>query len=560
MTDNSQATVLEAADLEPGTAEPIELDAVIIGAGFSGVGMLRRLRDSGFSTVVLEAADGIGGTWYFNKYPGARCDSWAHIYCYSFSEELMREAPLRNRYYWQHEVLEYLDLVVDKFDLRRQVRLNSWVDSAIFDEQTQRWLIETADGLRISAQYCIAAVGAISGANIPEIEGIDDFEGEIYHTSTWPDEDVDMTGRRVAVVGTGASGVQVIPLIAEEAEHLTVFQRTPTFILPARQRVLSEEEVADIKNRQAEIIETGRWTPSGTEFLPKEQSGHEASPEERRAFYEEAWEKGGFHLLMDGYIDTFVDEEVNADVSEFVREKIRELVDDPELAERLMPYDHAIGTKRTPVVAGYPECFNRDNVSLVSVREEPILEATAAGFRTAEKLHELDVIVFATGYDAWTGAIGKIDIRGRDGQRLAEKWKEGPSTYLGVASVGFPNLFIMTGPGSPGILANTTTSIEHHVEWIGDLMEYMRERDYATIEPLPEIEVSWTAFCNEEANRTLMVKAKSFWMGRNLPGKKEMFYPYIGGAGEYRRMCNQVVSRDYEGFELSRAEDAAAVA
>jgi cation diffusion facilitator CzcD-associated flavoprotein CzcO len=527
-------------------------DVAIIGAGFSGLYMLHRARDVlGLDAVVFEAGEGVGGTWYWNRYPGARCDSESYYYSYSFSEELEQEWEWTSKYPEQPEILRYLDHVADKFDLRRDIRLATRVDRAAFDEATACWIVRTAEGEEVSAQFLVSAVGCLSAANVPAIPGLDRFAGEWYHTGRWPHEGVDFTGRRVGLIGTGSTGIQATPVIAAQADHLTVFQRTPNYTVPARNAPLAAERAAEIKANYPAIREHARNSYGGFPFDPSHRSALEVSPEERQATYEQLWEEGGFKFLFGSFYDLLINEEANETASEFIRGKIREIVRDPEVAETLAPRDHPYGSKRPPIDTGYFETFNRANVSLVDLRAEPIEEITERGVRTAVREHPLDVIVFATGFDAMTGALLKMDIRGRGGRSLRDKWADGPCSYLGLQIAGFPNLFTITGPGSPSVLSNMPVSIEQHVEWISDCITHVRDTSGATIEATAEAEAAWVDHVAELADLTLFSKANSWYLGANIPGKKRVFMPYVGGVANYRQRCDEVTAGGYEGFAIS---------
>ncbi len=537
---------------EAGAEPATDFDAVIVGAGFSGLYMLHRLRNEmGLSARVFEAGDGVGGTWYWNRYPGAKSDSPSHIYCYSFSEELRQEWEWTETYPEQPEMMSYLDHVTDKFDLRRDIQFGTRVTSAAFDEDTNRWEIQTDAGDVVSARFFIAAVGALSAANVPEFEGLDTFEGEWYHTGEWPHEGVDFTGKRVGIIGTGATGIQVIPKVAEEADHLTVFQRTPNFAVPARNRSLDSEEWRRIKENYDEIWREIRQTFAGFQLHFIDHGALDDSPEERERAYQARWDQGGFGLWLGNYNDIFFTEQANDTVSEWLREKIQERVDDPVTAEKLTPRDHAFGTKRVPLETNYYEAFNRDNVELVDVKKAPIQEITPTGLRTQDGEYTFDVLVIATGFDAITGPLNNIDFRGRGGQLLRDKWAEGPKTYLGLTSVGFPNLFFITGPQSPSVLSNMPVSIEQHVEWISGIIEHMRERGLELIEPTAQAEEEWTDHAQEVAYSTLFPESATWYMGANIPGKPQVFLPYLGGVGSYRQKCDEVAANDYEGFAFT---------
>jgi cyclohexanone monooxygenase len=531
-------------------AGPERLDAVIIGAGFAGLYMLHRLRGLGVTARVYERGDGVGGTWYWNRYPGARCDSESMYYSYSFSPELEQEWHWTERYPGQAEILGYLNHVADRFDLRRDIVLGRRVVAATFDETTNRWSVTTDDGGEVTATYCIMAVGCLSAANVPDFDGAETFAGPIYHTGDWPQGGVDLNGKRVAVIGTGASGIQAIPVIAGQAAHLTVFQRTPNFSIPAENRPMDPAFEEAWKADYSEWRRKARYSRGGIPYPASERSALEASEEERRATFEAAWGAGGFSFTFGTYRDLVVDERANLAVADFVRSKIGEIVHDPVVAEKLKPTTYPFGTKRLPLDTNYFETFNRANVTLVDLKVDPISEITPLGIRAGDQTYELDVIVFATGFDALTGPLFAIDIRGRSGLRLKEKWAEGPRSYLGLGSAGFPNLFTITGPGSPSVLSNMPVSIEQHVEWIGDCIAALRAGGVETIEATPEAEQAWMAHVNEVAQLTLYPKAASWYMGANIPGKPRVFMPYIGGVGNYRQKCDSVAANHYEGFRL----------
>ncbi|WP_066053950.1 flavin-containing monooxygenase [Robertmurraya korlensis] len=526
-------------------------DAVVVGAGFSGLYMLYRLREAGFSTAVFEAGDGVGGTWYWNRYPGARCDSESIYYNYTFSEELYNEWTWTSRYPAQPEILRYLNFVADKFDLKKDIQFKTRVQSAHYNEDTKKWEIQLDNGTNVTAKYFITGVGCLSAANLPKFNGLENFKGEFYHTGHWPHEGVDFKGKRVGIIGTGSSGVQAIPVIAQEAEHLTVFQRTPQYSAPARNHPYSEEYLEQAKNNFLEIKKQMRESAGGQPAIPPDKSALEVTPEERQKVYEHAWENGGLGLFA-AYYDITINEEANETVAEFIRGKIKEIVKDPETASKLLP-SYYYGTKRPIIDTNYYETFNRDNVSLVDVRKNPIEEITTSGVRTSEEEVELDALVFATGYDGMTGPLLKIDIRGKDGISLKEKWNGGASTrtYLGVANAGFPNFFMITGPESPSVLSNMPVSIEQHVEWIGDCIEHFEKQGVETIEAAVEAEESWSKHCREVAEATLFTKTDSWYTGANIPGKPRGFLIYLGGVGAYRKKCEEIAANGYEGFTIT---------
>ncbi|MGI8689673.1 MAG: flavin-containing monooxygenase [Thermomicrobiales bacterium] len=526
-----------------------DCDAVIVGAGLAGLYMLHRLRGLGLTARVYEAGGGVGGTWYWNRYPGARCDIESMDYSYSFSDELQQEWRWSERYATQPEILRYISHVADRFDLRRDIRFETRVTAAAFDATTNRWTIQTDGGERVSARFCIMAIGCLSTAQTPRFPGLETFKGAWYHTGNWPHAGVDFTGQRVGVIGTGASGIQAIPVIARQAAHLFVFQRTPNFTIPAWNAPLDPEHERRRKANYAEHRRKNRESRAGFVVPVGDTPALAATPDERQRAYEARWERGGFGFTS-AFADLSTNEEANETAAAFVRARIRDIVRDPAVAEALSPRDHPIGTKRLPLDTDYYDTFNRENVTLVDVRKNPIEAITPDGLRTRDAAYALDRIVFATGFDAMTGALLAIDIRGRAGSTLKQKWAEGPRTYLGIAVAGFPNLFIITGPGSPSVLSNMIVSIEQHVDWIADCIAYLRARNLAAIEATCEAENAWVAHVNEVANTTLYPRANSWYMGANIPGKPRIFMPYIGGVGAYRQKCDTVAANGYAGFTL----------
>jgi cation diffusion facilitator CzcD-associated flavoprotein CzcO len=537
-------------------AHEVDYDAVIVGAGFGGLGMLHQLKDAGFSAHVFETGDNVGGTWYWNRYPGICCDSESTVYSLAFDKALLAEWEYTSRYPRGHEVLAYLNRFADRNDLRKDISFSTRVASATVDTDAGIWTIKTTDGEEVRCRYFVTAVGCLSAAQMPDIPGAHSFKGKQYHTARWPHEGVDLTGLRVGVIGTGSSGIQVVPELAKEAERLVVFQRTANYSIPSRNRPLTAEEIENIKTNGVALKEEAKHTQTGNLVWPREGSALDVEESERRAVYQEDWDHGGFKLLFGGYEDLVVNEDSNETVAEFVRERIREVVEDPEVAEKLTPRDHAIGTKRPPLDQGYFETFNRPNVELVDIRSAPIEEITEKGIRTSEGEYELDVIVFATGFDTMTGSLAKIDIHNSEGLRLADKWADHPITYLGLSTAGFPNMFVITGPGSPSVLSNMPTSIEQHIEWIRGCLEYARDHGVARIEPTREAEEEWTEHVDEVAKETLLARTKSWYTGANTPGKSFRFIPYIGGVGEYRKRCSEVAEKGYEGFEMQAGNGA----
>jgi len=527
-----------------------DYDVVVVGAGFAGLYALYRLRTLGFTVRVIEAGDDVGGTWYWNRYPGARCDVESLDYSFSFDEALQQEWKWTERYSAQPEILAYIRHVADRFDLRQDIEFGTRVESATLEESTRTWTVQTDTGRTLTARSCIMATGMLSVGRMPEIAGIDDFQGTILHTGAWPMDGIDLSGKRVAVIGTGSSGIQAIPEIAKTAGHLTVFQRTPHFSVPARNAPLDPQFQEDFKLTYSHHRELARNAYAGTLKLTGDQSALEVPEDERARRYEAAWESGGSGILR-LFRDLFHDVDANATAAEFVRQKIRTIVEDPQTAEALSPSGYPIGTKRIALDTNYYETFTRRNVKLVGVRGGGIERITPTGVATPTAEHDFDVIVFATGFDAMTGALLKMDIRGRGGLPLREKWAAGPRTYLGVSSAGFPNLFFVTGPGSPSVLANMVMAIEQHIEWITEALEYLRKEDLETMEPRLDAEDAWVEHVNELAAGTLFPIANSWYLGANVPGKPRVFMPYLGGLGTYRAKCAEVAAASYEGFDLA---------
>jgi cyclohexanone monooxygenase len=529
-------------------------DVVVVGAGFAGMYMLHRLRGQGFSVRVYEQGGDVGGTWYWNRYPGARCDVESMQYSYSFSEELQQEWNWSERYAPQPEILKYANHVADRFDLRSDIQLNTRVDRAAFNESTSRWSVTTSGGKTVTAKYVVLATGCLSNARMPDIKGLKDFSGKVYHTGHWPHEPVDFTDLRVGVIGTGSSAIQSVPIIARQARQLTVFQRTPNFSIPARNAPLTVEEREAFRAKYPEIRRFAREEARNGIYTEMPDRGAlDDGDNERRSKYEARWNRGGL-TFMSVYNNLAIDKAANDTAADFVREKIADIVRDPETARLLQPNNHPIGSKRICIDTDYFATFNRPNVALVDIRSNPIEEITANAVRTGGRGYEVDALVLATGFDAMTGSVAKIDICGRDGQTLNQKWAEGPKTYLGLMSAGFPNLFIITGPGSPSVLSNMIVSIEQHVDWIADCIAWMRDRGLVTMEANKDAEDKWVAHVNEVAHTTLYPQANSWYMGANIPGKPQIFMPYIGGVGAYRQICNDVAAKGYEGFAVAAAE------
>ena len=532
----------------------VDVDAVVIGAGFSGLYMLHSLRDRlGLKVKVFEAGDGVGGTWYWNRYPGARCDSDSYIYCFTFDKQLLQEWTWSERYPEQPEILRYLEHVAERYDLKRDIDFGRRVTETVYDEANNRWTVHTDKGDAVTARYVIAAVGSLSATNVPKFKGLESFKGRWYHTSRFPHDGVDFTAKRVAVVGTGATAVQAIPVIAQQAKQLTVFQRTPNYCVPARNGKVDPEVVKARKADYDRIVERIRNSFFGFELAFIEKSALEATPEEREREFDRRWDAGGFAYWLGNYQDMFFSKEANDVCADYLKRKIRSIVKDPALAEKLIPRTYAYGTKRQPLDTNYYETFNKDNVLLVDAGDAPIEEITEKGIRAGGKEYEFDILVFATGFDAMTGPLKQLGIRGRGGRTLTHEWEEGPQTYLGLAVAGFPNLFTITGPQSPSVLSNMPVSIEQHVEWVTDCIDYLRRHGLATIEATPEAQAQWVAHVAEIVNMTLMPGANSWYMGANIPGKPRKFMPYLGlgGVGGYRQKCSEVAAKGYEGFHLA---------
>ncbi len=530
---------------EPG----VTFDVVVVGAGFAGLYLLHRLRAMGLSVKAFEAGDDVGGTWYWNRYPGARCDVPSQQYSFSFSPELEREWVWSEKYAAQPEILSYIRHVADRFDLRGLIQFETRVTAARFDEVDTVWSIQTDAGETVRARYCIMATGSLSASRLPDIPGIETFAGRTFHTGQWPHEGVDFTGRRVGVIGTGSSAVQAIPKIAEQAAKLTVFQRTPNFTVPARNGPLDSAAIDAWQRDFAELRKTAKATRSAMLYEYGDKPALDVSDEERQAEFERRWTNGGTNFLY-AYNDIVRDEGANATAAAFVHAKIAETVADPATADKLTPKDYPIGAKRICVDTDYYATFNRENVALVDLRAEPIETVSGDAIRTVGADYPLDDLVFATGFDAMTGALLAMDIRGVGGEVLREKWAAGPRTYLGLMTAGFPNLFMINGPGSPSVLSNMVMSIEHNVEWIADCLRTMQAGGQTRIEARREAEDDWVQHVNDVAAPTLYAKAASWYMGANIPGKPRVFMPYVGGFAAYTDRCAQVADRGYEGFAL----------
>lgn len=532
-------------------------DVVIAGAGFSGLYLLHRFEKAGFTARCFERGDGVGGTWYWNRYPGARCDVESMQYSYGFDEDLQQEWDWPEKFSAQGDILRYANHVADRFDLRKYITLNTEVRAAYFDETSRQWQIETDTGETVTSRYFVMAGGCISTAQIPKFEGLADYKGETYHTGNWPHEPVSFKGKRVAVIGTGSSGIQAIPVIADEAEHLTVFQRQANFSIPARNMPMTEEYANSWKNGYAEKRAEMRYLPNGILREGNDFSAFDVDEEERQRIYEERWEQGT-GAFLGSFNDILTSKAANDTMAEFVRGKIRETVKDKATAEILCPHTHPIGTKRICIDSGYYQTFNRPDVDLVDISKAGIERLTEKGLVANGQEFELDAIVFATGFDAMTGTLFNVDIRGREGLELKKKWEAGPRTYLGLMSEAFPNLFMITGPGSPSVKGNMINSLEQHVDLVVDTMLHMRDQGLEIIEPERTAEDEWVDHVQVVAHKTLFPQANSWYMGANIPGKPRLFMPYIAGVGSYRQTCEKIVAEGYKGFRFEAGEQAVA--
>ncbi|WKA30003.1 flavin-containing monooxygenase [Bradyrhizobium roseum] len=530
-----------------------QVDVAVVGAGFAGLYLLHKLRKAGFSAVAIEEADDVGGTWYWNRYPGARCDIQTIDYSYTFDPDLENAWQWSEKYATQPEILRYLGFVADRYDLRRDIRFGEKVTGANWDQAAERWKLTTDKGATISCRYYIMATGCLSAPKPPEIDGFKDFKGEVYFTGRWPHDEVKLAGKRIAVIGTGSSGIQSIPLLAEQASQLTVFQRTPNFALPAHNGPAPAERRALLEGDRAGYREQARWSLAGVPYPQQMAVSWQLTEAERRERFEQAWAAGDLvHILTQLWADQGVDADGNALLADLIREKIREVVKDPEIAEALSPHDHPFGAKRPCLDTNYYATYNRPNVTLVNLRQEPITAITATGIKTDKRSFDVDVIVFATGFDAMTGAIKAVHpITGRDGKSINDVWADGPQTYLGLTVAGFPNLFLITGPGSPSVLSNMAVSIEQHVDWVVERLAAMREAGFTTMEPTEAAQAGWARHMADCAMMTLHRLANTWYTGANVPGKAQGVMPYTGGVGPYRSICNEVVGRGMLGFKLS---------
>jgi len=533
------------------SADTGRYDAIVVGAGFAGLYMLHRLLKLGMKVKVFEAGDNVGGTWYWNRYPGARCDVESIEYSYSFSEELQQDWNWTERYSAQPEILKYIQHAADRFDLRRYVQFNTRVEGAEFDAATNVWTVTTNNGDTVQAPVCIMATGCLSTAKLPEVNGLDSFKGKWYHTGFWPQEPVDFTGKRVGVIGTGSSGIQLIPQVAKQASELFVFQRTANYCVPAHNVPLDRAVEQDVKQRYSEVRKQARESHGGVASIPvPTKSALEVSAEERQQVYEQRWQIGGLGMVR-AFNDLLTNEEANKTAADFIRGKIREIVADPKVAELLTP-TYPFGVKRLCTDTGYFQTYNRPNVKLVDIKRSPITAITPEGVATEAGEYKLDAIVFATGFDAMTGTLLAMDIHVKGGANLRDLWAQGPRTYLGIMTAGLPNLFMITAPGSPSVLSNVVVSIEQHVDWITNCITHMRNNDIARIEPEESAQDAWVAHVNAVADMTLLPKGASWYVGANVPGKPRVFMPYAGGVGLYRKKCDEVAASGYAGFRLSQ--------
>jgi cyclohexanone monooxygenase len=534
-----------------------QYDVLVVGAGFSGLYMLYRLRKLGLAALVVDAAGDVGGTWYWNRYPGARCDVESLSYSYSFDDDLQQEWEWKERYAPQPEILDYARHVADRFDLKRDIQFDTRVTAAHYDDETSRWIVETDKGEQISARYCIMATGCLSVPRVPDIPGLEDFSGQSFHTGLWPHEGVDFAGKRVGVIGTGSSAIQSIPEIARDAAHVTVFQRTAHYSIPAWNGPLDTAEQQAFKARYDHHRERMRNSDSGILYDTHDinlKGASEVPAEMREQQFEKRWQQGGFNF-QNTFADLTRSQESNDLYAEFVHRKIRQMVDDPEVADILCPTAFPIGTKRLCVDTDYYATYNRDNVTLIDLAAAPEIEITASGVRLGECEHEFDIIVFATGFDAMTGALTNIDIVGRDGRSLRDDWAEGPRAFLGLAMAGFPNLFTVTGPGSPSVFTNMIVAIEQHVDWIADCLQFMQERNITVIEVEQHTQDEWSDHVRDVGDDTLYPKANSWYMGANVPGKPRAFLAYVGGHQHFAKVCSDVAENGYRGFLLGGAAE-----
>ncbi|MFT5172942.1 MAG: cyclohexanone monooxygenase [Gammaproteobacteria bacterium] len=534
------------------------VDVVVVGAGLAGLYILHCLRTRGLSARAFEAGSDVGGTWYWNRYPGARVDVESMQYSYNFSDELIREWTWTEKFAAQPELLRYINHVADRFDLRRDVKFNTRVTSALFDDETNHWTLQTEQGDVATAPYCIMATGSLSKPYRPPFPGLEGFSGDWYHTATWPHEEVDFAGKRVGIIGTGSTGIQAIPVVAAQAKHLTIFQRTANYSTPSRNRPLADEEQRTFNARREQWQDEVRHTFAAMTGFPVPRSHYDDTPQQRRRLLEERWLAGGMpQSMLATYKDINVDVEANALVANFIREKIRDIVKDPEVADILSPSEELpLGSKRPPIDTDYYETFNRDNVTLVDVKTAPIERVTANGINTSEAQYDLDAIIFATGFDAMTGTLLAIDIGTRAGVALKDLWTNGPVSYLGLMVAGMPNLFMINGPGSPSVKVNMIIALEQHTDWIMALLDHLGSGAQDRVEATDEAQAAWVEHTREVAEATLFAAPDSWYVGANIPGKKRVFMPYLGGFEKYWKLCEEIAAEGYRGFVLSRNEHA----
>ena len=527
-----------------------ELDVIIVGAGFSGLYMLYKMRKMNLKALVIERASDAGGTWFWNRYPGARCDIESIEYSYSFSDELQQEWNWSNRYSDQSEILDYINYVVKKFNLKENIVFNTSVKSATFDENLKNWIVET-DSKSYSSKFCVMATGTLSSIKQPNFDGLENFKGDWYVTGEWPHEKLDFTSKKVAIIGTGSSAVQSIPVIAEEAKNLTVFQRSPNYTIPANNRPLTEKELSNAKSSYDQIREKAKYTRAGIGYNQfEERKLLDLSSEEIKKELNNRWKIGGQEIFTAGFTDVGVNVEANKIVADFVKSKIKEIVKDPNVAELLSPED-AIGCKRLCADTNYFETYNRENVELIDLNSNPINSITENGILTKNKEFKFDTIIFATGFDAMTGALQAIDITGKNGKKLKQVWKDGPKSFLGLLINGFPNLFTVTGPGSPSVLTNMMVAIEQHVEWISDCINFLSKSNLNEVEADELFQIEWMDHIEEVAKNTLRYTCNSWYVGANVPGKKRVFMPYAGGFGKYREKCDEIAENNYSILRIS---------
>ena len=535
----------------------VDVDVVVVGAGFSGLYLLYRLRKAGFSTRVFERGGDVGGTWYWNRYPGARCDVESLQYSYSFDEQLQQDWHWPEKFSAQPDILAYANHVADRFNLKKDIEFNIEVKASWFDENLKTWKITTDTGEEINAKYFIMATGCISTTQIPNIKGLSDYVGNTFHTGDWPHEEVDFSGQSIAVIGTGSSGIQSIPVLAKQAKKLTVFQRTPNYSIPSQNEPMTKKYERSWKDVYSERRKEMRYSAHGSLKDLNDVPALSVDEDQRQELYTKRWAIGGTGFLG-SFNDLLTNADANYTAAEYVRQQIKRVVRDKETAEILCPRSYPIGTKRICIDTGYFETYNRENVKLVDISKKPIQRLVTDGIIVDDQLYPFDSIIFATGFDAMTGSIFNVDIKGRDGLALKEKWNAGPKTYLGLMSASFPNLFMITGPGSPSVKSNMIMSIEQHVDLVIETLLSMRRQGLSVVEPELEAENKWVDHVQEVANKTLFPQANSWYMGANIPGKPRLFMPYIGGVGAYREICEEIVANNYRGFKFEKSKQAIA--